>query len=544
MKRTASNTDGFIVPTATRRRVTLDTIPEPKSRVRDGLLPPPNRPRPTTLSETVKSTLSSAKSDDWAKDLDNTLADLPGYDNLDSSSLAEPSVPDKSAVRKALRRAAKQKHPNKKKKIIISIILSLVVLVVAALAAIKLLWPENSFLGNWWEVITSEPLKQDSNGRTNILLFGTAPVDYDGPLLSDTIMVLSINQTDKSAYMVSLPRDLWVKHYCPNEALGTNAGRLNETYRCALKNDDAANEAAAAGEFQDKVGEILGLDVQYYVHLSWNGVIDIVNSVGGIDITIQSDNPDGIYDVATGIDFDNGETVHMDGHLALAFIRARGAAGGYGLEDSNFARERNQQLVIQALQAKALNAGTLSNPLKVVGLSQALGDNLRTNFEAGELRTLARLSNEIDGSNLVSLPLIDEAHGINLVANDNINGASVVVPTAGTYDYSAIKQYIRESMSADPMVREHALIDVLNGSGTDGRAATEAKKLEAENFQIGYIGNADSSDYASTRVYQLSSDKPATVEALRKVYGDSVVVSNLPFAYSTEADFVLIIGQS
>jgi LCP family protein required for cell wall assembly len=541
MKRTASNIDGFITPSATRQRVTLDTVPAKKSQVRDGLLPPPNRKTSSNLGESVRSALATSNQDDWSNDLDSTLADLPGYNSVDPDGFVDNKKADKRLMKKALRHAPKPKT-SKKKKIIIGVILGVVFLAAALFTAMKLLWPQESFLGNWWDVLTSEPLKQDANGRTNILLFGTAPVDYDGPLLSDTVMVVSVNQTDKSAYMVSLPRDLWVKHYCPNYALGTNAGRLNETYRCALEDDDEANEAAAAAEFQDKVGEILGLDVQYYAHLSWNGVIDMVNAVGGIDLKIESNNPDGLYDVATGIDFENGETVHMDGHLALAFIRARGSAGGYGFEDSNFARERNQQLVIQALQKKALSAGTLSNPVAVVSSAQALGENLRTNFKVGEIRTLARLLGEVDTNNLVSLPLIDDAKGIYLVTNENINGASVVVPTAGTFDYSEIKQYIRGSMSSDPVVREKAVIDVLNGSEIDGRASAEADKLEKEGFATGYIGNADRENYGAVVVYQLSNDKPATAEALKKLYGDSVVVSDFPFPYTTDADFVVIVG--
>jgi hypothetical protein len=232
----------------------------------------------------------------------------------------------------------------------------------------------------------------------------------------------------------------------------------------------------------------------------------------------------------------------MDGQLALACIRARGSAGGYGFEDSNFARERHQQQVIQALQQKAISDGALSNPVTAVNSVQALGSNLRTNFHVGEIRTLARLFSDIDTGNLVSLPLIDEEREIYLVTNENINGASVVVPTAGTFDYSDIKQYIRESMSSDPMIREKAVIDVLNGSGVEGVASAEADKLSTQGFRTGNIGNADSGDYSATTVYQLSTDKPATLEALKKLYGDNIIVSDFPFTYTTDADFVVIVG--
>ena len=540
MKKNARNTDGFLTSATPKQRVTLDKAPSKKSKVRDGLMPTQER----ASTSKPKKRETPAKSNEWANDIDSTIAELPGYDNFDPDGFIDNN---KSSVKKALRHKPKpaKKKMNKKKKIAI-IISSILVFIGAIIAAIWLLWPNDSFEGNWWDVLSNEPLKEDANGRSNVLIFGTAPVDYDGPLLSDTIMVLSINQTDKSAYMISLPRDLWVQHYCPNETLGTSAGKLNETYRCALRNDDDSDEvvaASAAGEFKDKVGEILGLDVQYYAHLSWDGVIDIVDAVGGIDVTIESNNPDGIYDVATGIDFENGEVAHMDGRLALALIRARGAAGGYGLEDSNFARERNQQLVIQALQEKASDVGTLSNPVTVVNSIQALGDNVRSDFRVGELRTIAQLAEEVDTNNMVSLPLIDEENDINLVTNDTINGASVVVPTAGTFDYSEIKQYISESMSSDPMVREGAVVDVLNGSGTEGLASSEADKLEAKGFRIGEIGNTDGVSYDMMKIYSMSNDKPLTKEALKNLYNISPIEWDYPFYYTTDADFIVVVGQ-
>lgn len=54
---------------------------------------------------------------------------------------------------------------------------------------------------------------------------------------------------------------------------------------------------------------------------------------------------------------------------------------GTGLAQSNFDREKNQQKVIVALREKALSAGTLANPGKVMSLISALGDNLNTNFD-------------------------------------------------------------------------------------------------------------------------------------------------------------------
>jgi hypothetical protein len=72
------------------------------------------------------------------------------------------------------------------------------------------------FKGNIFDILTqtNQPLKQDSNGRTNILVLGTSEDDpgHQAGNLTDSMMVMSIDQTNKNAYLISIPRDLWVQY--------------------------------------------------------------------------------------------------------------------------------------------------------------------------------------------------------------------------------------------------------------------------------------------------------------------------------------------
>jgi LCP family protein required for cell wall assembly len=531
MKRNAGNVEGFLVRVRKGRRASLDSMSE-NLRTTDDIKP------------NKKAAQTYTPEDDLNDDLTASLADLPGYDNLDQDSdlIAKDPMNEKQ-VKKILKKTSKKKSKkpkSKKKKVLIILAISLG-LAAGFFAITQWLFPSNTFDGSWLGVLNEQELKKDDNGRTNILVFGTAPSDYDGPLLADTILVLSINQEDKSAYMVSLPRDLWVEHNCPNPSMNTTAGKLNETYRC-VSLDDESKSKEASNEFRKKAGEILGLDVQYYAKLSWKGVQDAVNALDGIDITIKSDDPRGIYDVATGIKFENGEKVHMDGELALKFARARGAFGGYGLEGSNFSREFHQQQVIKAMQKKAMDSGMLSNPTLVLNLLSTLDKNLQTNFASGEVRSLAKLAKEIDADKIISLPLIDAKKNINLVRTDSIAGASVVVPTAGTFDYSEIKAYVLKKTSSDPVAREAAVIDVMNGSNTEGLASKKADGLKAKGYTIGQISNAPDGKYSAVTIYQLSKKKPATAEALKSLFGVEID-TDLPFQHKSDADFVIVFGE-
>ena len=183
-------------------------------------------------------------------------------------------------------------------------------------------------------ILQKEKLKQDSSGRTNILVFGTSPKGWDGEDLTDSVMMVSFDQTKKKAYTISLPRDLWVKHSC-KRWLGTTAGKLNESYGCGKYSDglNIANEAIAEENGQQELArtatEITGLDVHYKVHGNWQVLIQIIDALGGIDVAIQVwDGSPYMYDVATKVRYKNGETAHMNGEQALAFSRARGSEGG------------------------------------------------------------------------------------------------------------------------------------------------------------------------------------------------------------------------
>ena len=186
-------------------------------------------------------------------------------------------------------------------------------------------------------LFTKTRLKQDDNGRTNVLIFGTSPDGWEGADLADSIMVLSYHQDNKDAYTVSLPRDLYVKHTCQSW-LKTTAGKLNESYGCGKQDakdsgkDQAASEQAGQAEIAKTAQEVLGMEIHYKVHANWRVLTEVVNALGGIDVKVEAyDGSSMVYDVATKIRYRNGETVHMNGEQALAFSRARGSAGGIGL---------------------------------------------------------------------------------------------------------------------------------------------------------------------------------------------------------------------
>jgi LCP family protein required for cell wall assembly len=407
------------------------------------------------------------------------------------------------------------------------------------------------FQGSIFDIVKIEPHKEDENGRSNFVIFGTAEDDeggtHAGATLTDSIMVLSLDQDKKDVYMMSIPRDLWVE-YGEMCSVGFQ-GKINAAYFCG--SNEGEDEAAGAKAMQAQAEKITGLDIQYYIHLNFTAVVQAVDAVGGVDVTIETPDPRGILDrnfdwkcnyTCYYVNYKQGEVAHLDGERALALARARNAQGGYGLPGGNFDREKNQQKIVKALREKALSAGTLTNLGAVTGLIDALGQNLRTNIETKEIRTLMDIGQKTSNDSIISLSLVEE--GNQLVTTGPHNGQSIVRPIAGLLNYGAIKEYVNESVTAEPFVREEPHISVMNGSQTAGVAQIEADKLEDMGFVIDVVGNAPEGTYGRIEIYQINADKTKTAAKLQEVYGVTVKTTAPPMSVVGETDFLIIVGSA
>ena len=469
-------------------------------------------------------------------------------------SLRQIDESDDAVEQKGKEKRKKSAGSSPRRKIIKRVILALIAvfLLINAWMAIKAFMASSSvFKGDIFGLVQQKELKADAGGRSNILIFGTSEDNeggnHPGGYLTDSIMVLSVDQKKKDAFMVSIPRDLWVK-YGQACAAGYE-GKINEVYGC-FSNDGEDSEAGAKG-LAAQITTVTGLDIQYQVHVNYTVVREAVDAVGGIEVKVESEDPRGILDrnfdwkcnyQCYYVKYTNGEVAHMDGEHALAFMRARNAQGGYGLPNGNFDREKNQQKVIVALREKALSVGTLANPGKVTALIDATGDNLRTNFDTSEIRTVMSLATDIKTEAITSIDLIDPENM--MMTTGSYGGVSIVKPVAGLFMYDDVHRYIKKILTADPVTKEGAKVVVLNGSGVVGAGQTAADKLEAMGFTISGVDNAPAGDYASREVYARdTSSNPETRKKLTSLYGD-IKTGVEQFGVADDVQFVVILGQS
>ncbi|MFQ3905688.1 LCP family protein [Staphylococcus sp. Mo2-7] len=225
----------------------------------------------------------------------------------------------------------------------------------------------------------------DDGDPFTIALFGVdsdAKRDADGGgQRSDTVMVLSINPQKKTTEIVSIPRDTQA------EIVGKGTTeKINHAY--AYGGPDMAVKS---------VENLLNVPIDHYATIDMDGMQDMIDTVGGINVT---SNASFSYD---GYQFSEGVQSHMDGKEAMAFIRSRKEDGLGG----DFGRQERQQLVIQGLANKLTSISSVTH---FNSLMNHVEDNVKTDLTVGELNKIR--SNYNDANEQVNRHQLDGQGGI------------------------------------------------------------------------------------------------------------------------------------
>ena len=444
---------------------------------------------------------------------------------------------------KKAKKDAKGKKPVSKKRKIIGITALVIVILLIGVVVWAIFWGNDIIAkitggrGNIFDFLTEsyEPLKTDENGRTNILAIGTGGYNmegdegngvHDGAQLTDSIMLISFDQKTGDVAMISLPRDLKGPATC------TSTGKINEIYWCNGGGGKASieEEEKAANAVMKAVGDILGVDIQYYAHLNWGSLASIVDLLGGITVTLDEDINDYNYTKAV---FKAGVPYDIDGAQAVGLARARhGTAGG------DFSRGQSQQKIIVGIKNKLLEKD-LSIP-DMLGLVSTLGDNLRTNFSVPEIKTLGHDLSILDFDVMRHISLYPD-----YMTTGMLNGISYVLPKAGAGNYSTIQKYVAKQLSTDPRIYEEPTIAIYNASDTDGLAGEEKRRLEEKDYTITLIDNAPAGEYEKgTSVYVINPEKAGTKRMLEEEYNyEPKGKDELPATIEPKYDFIIILND-
>ena len=520
--------------TTTRKTTARTTVKKPATRK-------PSTKRPITIQSAIEQPPTIAPKPTPQSSAEDFLQPIQAFDFDEQTGELKAADPSETTNKPKKAKKMHKKPVSKKRKIITGILLFIVLILLGGVIWF-ILWGNDIIAkitggqGNIFDLFTENyvDLKTDENGRTNILAFGTSGYNmdgdegngtHDGAQLTDSIMVISLDQKTGDVAMLSLPRDLKASSTC------TATGKINEIYWC--NNMDGNNEQSGAEALSNEVGKILDLDFQYYAHLNWGSLIQIVNTLGGIEVTLDEDISDYGW---TGAVFKAGETYTIDGDQALGLARAR-----HGTASGDFTRGASQQKILIGIKDKVLEKQL--SLTDIISLASTLGDNLRTNFSIDEMKSLAHLTYDFDFNNIRQVSLIEPER---LMTTGTINGISYVLPVGGNGNYSNIRAYVAKMFSSDPKQYEDPTILILNANDTPGAAANEKIKLEEDNYPTIYVDDVPATGEFENEytLYARTEDKPSTKKLLEEKYNTTAkTLEELPAGIDTTCDFVIIVNK-
>jgi len=347
---------------------------------------------------------------------------------------------------------------------------------------------------------TQAPSIETPPDAINIAVLGSdRRPDWDN-WRTDVVQIVSIQPMIPAVTVLSVPRDLYV--YLP----GFWMTRINFA---DMYGDLYGYEGGGCALLQDTMLYNLGISIDHCVRTDFDGLIAIVDTLGGVDIPV----PCRLHDFWPYPD-ENGEypikemepgVHHMDGETALWYARSRKTS-------STFDRERRQQQVLQAIWRKSRQLNILP---QLPHLWEQFNQMIVTDMTFGEVAQLAGIAFRLDERN---------------VRFRNIGYAQVfpwTTPQGGSVflsNWEELEPVLAEAFGPVPEGRGWRIlqtVEVWNGTSNADWDQLAADRLIRQGFGVS-IGQADRRDYAQTQLIDFTtSSKGSAISYLQWLFNVS-----------------------
>jgi LCP family protein required for cell wall assembly/PAS domain S-box-containing protein len=339
---------------------------------------------------------------------------------------------------------------------------------------------------------------------------------------TDAVHVVSIQRDHGVVSIISIPRDLYL--YRP----GFWMSRINFA---DFYGEVYGYEGGGPALVRDTLLYNLGIRMDYYARTNFDGLIGIVDTLGGVDIPVHCQISDywpypdenGVYptlELMPGIQ-------HMDGETALWYARTR-------MTTSVFSRERRQQQVLQALWHKVRGEMTLTH---VPPLWEQGRDMVKTDMDIVSVLDLSRVAFALEDQNVRYYNI-----GADQVTPwTTPQGGHVFLP-----QWEAIQPILAEAMAPMPEGRlryTYMPVEVWNGTHNQDWDRLAADRLCRAGFSAS-VGEPDQRNYAQTQLILFKeSVKGSGIDYLKQLFGlsDSQVIHQP--GGSTEFGYRLVVGD-
>jgi len=402
--------------------------------------------------------------------------------------------------------------------------------------------------------------------RVTFLLLGVDQrPDDPSPLRTDTMIVVTVQPETNQVGMISLPRDLFV----PIPGFDYS-GKITTAFTVGELNDYPGGGAALA---KKTVSEFLGYPIDYYVMINFDGFVQAIDAIDGVDVMVANTIHDEEYPT---IDYgfqtfhiDAGPQ-HLDGETALKYARSRHGSG-----NDDFQRTKRQQQLLVAVKDKLIE-NKLLTPVRLLDLLHVVSNSVDYDIPATRLPSLLALASRVQLDQIEQLVIdtrfaqvdANSKFGWILVpdreklrpAVDQIFLAQAA-PVAEVIDMEALAQQQARQQAAlarqqvfsgyqaqgellrQQLGAEGARIGVYNGTGDPMLTARAADWLQRQGYNVVEAKEADRSDYPRTALITYGQT-PVATEGLKEMFAiASANISTGDRSAGGNLDLRLIIGQ-
>jgi LCP family protein required for cell wall assembly len=328
-------------------------------------------------------------------------------------------------------------------------------------------------------------------------------------LNTDTMILVHVPADGAKASFVSFPRDSYVA------IPGHGNDKLNAAYAygyggAAGSAPEPEKQAAGARLLVQTISQLTGLGIDHYLEVDLLGFFNLSSVVGGVDVNLCKAVDDSKY--SGGVFAAGPQTI--TGADALKFVRQR-----HGLPRGDFDRIVRQQVFMAGVLRKMVSQDVLLDPSKQRELIGAAAESMTVDQELDFFDLAQQMQSISPGSiDFQTIPYV----------GDDKDGAGRYI--LRLKDEATLHAFFAD-LSAEPAEPEAApsteapktatpaevTVEVFNGSGRSGLAASAATGLTEAGFTVAGTGNADSGDYGVTEVRFAAGD-----EALARAVADAV----------------------
>jgi polyisoprenyl-teichoic acid--peptidoglycan teichoic acid transferase len=218
--------------------------------------------------------------------------------------------------------------------------------------------------------------------RINALLIGVDSAANRNTYLTDTMIVASLDPVTETVSMISIPRDMVDVPLLDGRTYTAKVNGLVSYVRHHAR-QFPGSDGTGFDVLRGALGELLGLKIDYHAVVNLPGFVSVIDRLGGINVNVARAFCD---PTRHGYGYERGFSItagrhHLDGAAALAYARARKAAG-----ESDFTRAARQQEILTGIRDRLVSGGFVNDP---VGLMKALSRTISTNVPRKILPDLA-----------------------------------------------------------------------------------------------------------------------------------------------------------